>query len=211
MGIKNKLLKVLSLTVLISASVYLLKTENHKIAKPALRYDALRSKAEKAFQYCKLKKMDTGICILVDMSLHSGINRCVVWDFQNDSVMKTMLLGHGCCDNNWSGDESKDNPRFSNRDGSHCSSLGRYKINSRGISNWGIRVKYLLHGLDSSNSNALARTIVLHSWEMMPEQEVYPEGSPEGWGCPTVSNSNMFYLDGLLKNRKKSVLLWIYK
>jgi hypothetical protein len=46
---------------------------------------------------------------------------------------------------------------------------------------------------------------------MITENETFPEGTPEGWGCPAVSNQQMRALDSLLKKEKKPLLLWIYK
>jgi hypothetical protein len=170
-----------------------------------------KQKAAEALAYCKAKKMNTGFCVLIDMSLHSGLKRFFVWDFLKDTVAHSFLVGHGCCDNAWSADRSKDTPKFSNVDGSHCSSLGKYKLGERGYSDWGIRIKYLMHGLEASNSNALARCIVFHSWDQVSDQEVYPGGTPEGWGCPTVSNNSMRIMDPLLKAAQKPVLMWVYK
>ena len=67
-----------------------------------------------------------------------------------------------------------------------------------------------MHGLEETNSNALKRVIVLHSWELVTNEETYPEGTPEGWGCPAVSNEAMETIDGYLKGVEKPVLLWIY-
>ncbi|WP_312083360.1 hypothetical protein [Epilithonimonas hominis] len=44
----------------------------------------------------------------------------------------------------------------------------------------------------------------------MSDKEVYPDGSPEGWGCPTVSNNAFKEIDPLIKNCRKPVLMWIY-
>lgn len=176
-----------------------------------LHHDKLKQKAAEAKAFCLQRNYNPEFCLLADLGIHSGYDRLVVWNFKTDTVEKSMLVGHGCGENRWSFDDSKDNPVFSNTDGSHCSSLGKYKIGARGVSQWGIRVKYLLHGLEASNSNALKRYIVLHSWEKMADEEVYPEGSPEGWGCPTVSDANMRYLDEKLSVTKKPTLLWMFK
>jgi hypothetical protein len=179
--------------------------------KPQLNIESTRQKSKEALEFCKAKNFNSDFCILIDMSLHSGIKRFLVWDFNKDSIMYSFLVGHGCCANQWSDDNSKDNPQFSNADGSHCSSLGKYKIGERGYSEWGIRIKYALYGLEVSNSNAFARSIVLHSWEEIPDEEIYPEGTAEGWGCPALSNNSFKILDTLLKASTKPVLLWIYK
>ena len=145
------------------------------------------------------------------MSVHSGLNRFVVWDFKKKSIANSCLVSHGCCNNPWMMDYSKGNPTFSDFDGSHCTSLGKYRIGDRGYSQWGVNVKYLLHGLEPSNRNALKRTIVFHSWHAISDKEVYPAGCPEGWGCPAISNLNFKLIDPLIKYSKKPVLMWIYK
>ena len=166
---------------------------------------------EKARECCLQENLNTEICILIDMSVHSGKDRLFVYDMVNDSLLRSGLCSHGCCDNEWSEDDSKTDPVFSNTPESHCSSLGKYKVGKRGYSNWGIHVNYKLHGLESTNSNAYDRLIVLHSWDMVPEEECYPNGTPEGWGCPAVSNSDMRYLDKIFRSSDKPILLWIYK
>lgn len=145
------------------------------------------------------------------MSVHSGLYRGFVWNFKTNKVDDKFLVSHGCCDQQWSGEKTKTNPKFSNVPDSHCSSLGKYKIAERGYSNWGIHINYKLDGLEASNSNARKRVIVLHSWEVISDEEVYPKGTPEGWGCPAVSNNTMRRLDSTLKQADKSVLMWVYK
>lgn len=159
--------------------------------------------------FCKTENFNTS-CILIDMSLHSGLKRFFIYDFKKNEISQKYLVGHGCGDNSWSSDDSKKIPTFSNEDNSYLSSLGKYKLGERGYSNWGINVKYLMHGLEGTNNNALKRIIVFHSWEKMSDKEVYPDGSPEGWGCPTVSNNAFKEIDPLIKNCRKPVLMWIY-
>lgn len=188
-------------------------SENEKtseIIKPELDLIKTKNKAEEALVFCKSKKLNTDICILIDMSLHSGLNRFVIWDFKEQKVVNKYLVGHGCGSNSWSSDGSKDDPKFSNEDGSHLSALGKYQLGERGRSDWGIHVKYLMHGLEQTNNNALKRFIVFHSWDLMSDEEVYPKGSPEGWGCPTISNNAMKELDPIIQNSEKPLLMWIY-
>ena len=179
--------------------------------KPTVNFSSTKMKASEALQYCREHGFNTGFCILVDMSLHSGISRFFVWDFSEDTIINCFPVGHGCCNNPWSADYSSNNPAFSNKDGSHCSSLGKYKVGERGYSAWGINVKYLLHGLEATNSNALNRYIVFHSWEAVADSDVYPAGTPEGWGCPTLSNNNFKLVDTMLKKSEKPVLFWMYQ
>lgn len=171
----------------------------------------LQKKAKEAQEYCKEKGLNTDYCILIDMNIHSGKKRLFVYQFKTHTIVESGLCSHGCCDHEWGEDQSKIWPKFSNVHESHCSSLGKYKIGARGYSNWGIHVNYKMHGLEATNSNAFDRIIVLHSWEMVTDAEVYPEGTAEGWGCPAVSNAQMRRLDTLLQKSDKPVLMWIYK
>ncbi|MDB5159403.1 MAG: peptidase [Mucilaginibacter sp.] len=169
-----------------------------------------QQKAKQALAFCKAKGYSTNYCILIDMSLPSGMKRFMVWDYRKNDVFISGLISHGCSRWPWSATWSKDKPEFSNTDGSHCTALGKYQVNGRAYSNWGIHVKYFLTGLDATNNKALGRQIVFHSWESVPEHEVYPEGTPEGWGCPAISNNTMKVVDPLLRKQKKHTLLWVY-
>lgn len=207
----NRLLSGSSICILLalatSCSGVSSKTEDKR---PSVSIDRMKVRAASARSYCESKNMSTDFCILIDMSLHSGVKRFFVWDFKKDTVKYSFLVSHGSCDNPWNNDYSKDSPQFSNRDGSHCSSLGRYKIGERAYSDWGVHIKYLLHGLDNTNSNALKRTIVLHSWESVSDDEVYPDGTPEGWGCPCLSIKSFTTVDSLIKSASQPVMMWIY-
>lgn len=165
---------------------------------------------KEAQQYCKTKNLNQNKFILIDLGLHSGYKRFFVYDFKKKAISKSYMVSHGCGDNQWGRTSSKEKPQISNEFDSHCSSLGKYVILDRGVSQWGIKVNYILQGKDKTNSNARSRAIVLHSWDAIPDNEVYPEGTPEGWGCPAVSNESMKEIDELLKTNKK-VLMWIIK
>lgn len=167
--------------------------------------------ATRALSFCKQKGYNTRYCILIDMSLPSGVKRFVIWDFSKQNILLSGLISHGCGRSPWSGVWSKDHPEFSNKDGSHCTALGKYAIHGREYSAWGIHIKYILRGLDTSNNNALGRQVVFHSWERVPEEEVYPNGTPEGWGCPAISNNTLKQVDALIKKQHKTMLMWIYK
>lgn len=185
---------------------------NHsaKNNKPNTDTARLENKAKEAFEFCQKNNYNQDFCILIDMKIHSGLNRFFVYDFKKETTSMSMLVGHGCGNYPWSSDWSRAKPSFSNVDGSHLSSLGKYKIGKRAWSDWGINVKYVMHGLERTNNNAESRYIVFHSWEKVSEKEVYPDGTAEGWGCPTISNNNMKIIDPMLKASKKPVLMWIY-
>jgi hypothetical protein len=174
-------------------------------------YDSiLEEKGDSAKTFCEKFYFDLRHCILIDLSVHSGKKRLHLWDMQNNKAIWSALVSHGCGTNPWGRDKSKTNPQLSNTPNSHCSSEGKYRIGNRGKSTWGIGVNYKLHGLEDSNNNAYRRTIVLHSWEAIADREIYPRGTPEGWGCPAVSNTTIEKLDEILKEKQQPVLLWIF-
>jgi hypothetical protein len=174
--------------------------------------DSIRTaaKAREALAFCRKNNFNTRYCILIDMSLPSGVKRFVLWDFGKNKSTVTGLVSHGCANMPWSGMWSKNAPVFSNADGSHCTALGKYRLQGRGYSQWGLHIKYYLYGLEQSNNKAFGREIVFHSWEQVPENEVYPDGTPEGWGCPAISDNTMKVVDAIIRKQKQPILLWIY-
>jgi hypothetical protein len=167
------------------------------------------SKSFVAKQFAQKNKMDSTVCFLIDMKAHSGKKRFAIWDLNGDSTIREMIVCHGSAGAKGLPISSADSPVFSNIPSSYASSLGKYRVGKRSYSNWGINIHYKLHGLESTNSNAFRRIIVLHSFIGVGSSEVYPEGAPSSLGCPMVSNQDMTYLDNLLK-KKKNILLWIY-
>lgn len=128
-----------------------------------------------AEQYCKINNLNQNKFILIDLGLHSGYKRFFIYDFKKQSISKSYMVSHGCGDNQWGRSSSRENPKISNEFDSHSSSLGKYVILDRGVSQWGIKVNYILQGKDKTNSNARSRAIVLHSWDAIPDNEVFPE------------------------------------
>lgn len=199
-------------TLALIVSLFLFPSGISSISPPESHnlFTEFKKKAQEALEYCKSHKMNREWCILFDGGIHSGKNRLVLWDFKKDTIIEQGLCSHGCCNGDWSYDGTKDSPVFSNEHESYCSSLGKYKIGKRGYSSWGININYKLHGLESTNSNAYKRLIVLHSWDDVSDREVYPQGTPEGWGCPALSNKLMRKVDARLKLTKTPVLFWLY-
>ncbi|MDR0756864.1 MAG: murein L,D-transpeptidase catalytic domain family protein [Tannerella sp.] len=168
---------------------------------------SLRLKADSALQYCKDNGFSEKYCFLVNFGIHSGKDRFFIWDFERDTVVRSGLCAHGA-----GGNSTRSKPEYSNEEGSHCSSPGRYKTGISSYSQWGIHIHYKLHGLEPTNSNAFKRIVVLHSYSYVPDCEIYPIYLPLGYsaGCPVVSNAMMRAADELLKNSEKPFLLWIF-
>jgi uncharacterized protein YceK len=167
------------------------------------------TKNAEALAYCKKKGFCTDYYFLVDMSVHSGRNRFYVYDFKQRKITAQNIVTHGSCDAFEENATKYETAKFSNREDSHCSSLGKYKVGKRDYSSWGIKVKYWLQGLEETNSNAQSRVVVLHSWTAVADTEIYPSHSPLSWGCPAVSDNFMKQLDAKLQLTEKPVLLWI--
>lgn len=204
---------------LLTLSSVLFNCNNENLVQPtvantsvvdSIAFNKVKLKAKEAIAFCKRKNMNTDFCLLANMSIHSGKMRMYVWDMKHNMAIDSGLMSHGCGSKPWSGTTTKEKAVFSNVDGSHCSSLGKYKIGSRGYSEWGIHVNYILHGLDVTNSNAVIRQVVLHGWDVVGDRVIYPQGTPEGWGCPAVSNALMTKLDAKLKKTNAAVLLWMF-
>ncbi|MDV6169917.1 murein L,D-transpeptidase catalytic domain family protein [Flavobacterium sp. DG1-102-2] len=167
------------------------------------------SKHAEALAFCKKNGYSQDYYFLVDLSIHSGKKRFFVYDFNQKKVSDSNLVTHGACDAFDNNDTKYEKVKFSNKNDSHCSSVGKYKVGKRDYSSWGIKVKYWLDGLEPTNANARNRVVVLHSWEAVANTEIYPKYTPLSWGCPAVSDAFMEKLDAKLQKTEKPVLLWI--
>ena len=166
--------------------------------------EKMEAKAAEAKNYCVECGMNTKFCILVDYSLHSGVDRLFVWSFEQNCVIDECPVAHG----RGKSKRLYDRPRFSNVPNSYLSSLGMCRIAERYDGKYGI--SYRLDGLDKTNSNVRVRDIVIHSFNDMPDTEIYPDYCPRSRGCVMVSENSMSRLDELLKD-EQNVLLYIYK
>lgn len=169
----------------------------------------LSKKAIEAKQYCIDNNLDTTYCVLIDMEIPSGKFRFFVWDYKTSTILDKGLCSHGSC-GNITLPKGEELPYFTNQPNSYCSSLGKYKIGKRGWSNYGIHVNYKLHGLEESNSKAFDRIIVLHSFNELEDEEIYPKKAMTSWGCPAISDQFLTRLDLRLKETEQPVLMWIY-
>lgn len=167
------------------------------------------SKNTEALAFCKANNFNDEFYYLVDLGIHSGRNRFFVYNFRTNAITHQNLATHGSCDQFEANPDKWEKAKFSNRNNSHCSSKGKYKIEKRDYSSWGINVKYWMHGLEPTNSNAVERIVVLHSWSAVANEEIFPRFSPLSWGCPAVSDDFMKILDTQLQRSEKPVLLWI--
>lgn len=170
---------------------------------PGKNEEKLRTIAASAKEFIRLKKYNTDFCFLIDMSIASGQPRFIIYDLTKDSIRQSGLVAHGNCYQAW-----LEGRKYSNKVGSGCTSLGRYRIGNPYTGMWGY--SYKLHGLDSSNNNAFERTVVLHGHRCVPS-EVVKEEICQSNGCPTVAPDFLLRLKQLINTSAKPVLLWIYQ
>lgn len=177
--------------------------DEQDVVKDLKDLSPIKEKAEEAYSFVKKNTMNDKFCILIDMSYDIYTRRLFVWNFETNSVMEKSVTVHG-----FGGGSDEENVVFSNTPNTYCSSEGKYRIGARSPSKFGIHIHYKLHGLEPTNSNAYKRTIVVHSYEQLFCD--YPMFGSSA-GCVVVCDDMMRYLDGLLKDESKPVLLWIFK
>ena len=120
------------------------------------------------------------VLTVIDYSLPSTEPRLWVFDLESDRLLFRELVAHGM------GSGDKLATRFSNRDGSHQSSLGIFRTGDsyQGKNGYSLR----LHGLEAgTNDLAFARTIVMHgAWYVSREHAERHGRLGRSWGCPAV-------------------------
>jgi hypothetical protein len=150
----------------------------------------------------KNTKYNKDVIFLLDMKIPSNKYRFFVFDIKKNTVTDFGLVAHG------SGSATKtDELKFSNTDGSLMTSLGKYYIGNPYNGTFG--KAYKMYGLDTTNSNAFTRNIVLHSHKKMPYNE---QKSPIvlSWGCPMLNNKFYLRIQNILDKSDKKILLYIY-
>lgn len=163
----------------------------------------LKSKTAVIKQYCKANHYNTTYCFMADMQIASGKKRFFVYNLLTDSIEYAGLVTHGSGKNKFSSCIA-----FSNTVSSLCTSLGKYKIGNSYTGKFGLAFK--LYGLDTTNSNAFNRFVVLHSHACVPAEETYPLPICESWGCPTVAPVFLMELKKYIDEANKPILLEIY-
>jgi len=174
--------------------------------KPAGDADSLAIRAAKALDYARKHEMNEKYALLLDYSIPSGTPRLFVWDYERNKVVARTYVMHGV-----GGGSTAKEPVFSNKAGSKCSSLGKFKVTKAHGSK--LKRSYRLQGLEKSNSNAYRRGIMIHSspWvDLWCKRKYIPLHELSCQGCVTVSSRGMAYLERLIKSESKPILLWSY-
>lgn len=164
---------------------------------------SLRNRLNQLTQYAQHNGFSTQYFFFIDMSISSGKNRFFVYEMDKDSVELEGLVAHGSCNTHF-----LEQAAFSNTPNCGCSSLGKYKVGQAYQGEFG--KAFRLSGLDSTNSNALKRGIVLHGFRPIPDEEIYPRALCNSFGCPMVSPGFLARLSGIIEKSPKPILMWVY-
>ena len=122
-------------------------------------------------EYSHKHGLSENYAVVVDFGKPSGKHRFFVCDLKKQQIISSSLCAHGVGKGS-----TVFNPVFSNEVGSNCSSLGHYKITGRHrMSSTGLP-SFRLSGMDSSNSNAIKRGILIHSAKLVSYSRlgIYP-------------------------------------
>jgi hypothetical protein len=143
------------------------------------------------------------IAFFIDMEIMSGKNRFFIYDLKKDKIIDQGLVAQGF----GSRINAEGQFKFSNENNSLCTSLGKYSVGNSYHGKYG--KAYKLFGLDTTNSNAELRNIVLHKNVKMPYEE---QDKPIGYsfGCPMVNDIYYSRIEKLIDNSKKNIVLDIY-
>ncbi len=139
---------------------------------------------------------------IADMTRPSTAKRLYVFDMDSKRLVLRTWVAHG----QNTGELMAE--RFSNRDGSHQTSLGLYRVGARIVSpKHGPAL--LLHGLDKGgNDKALAREVIIHGADYVSAQFIAAHGRlGRSWGCPAVPRDDMARVIELLAD---GGLLYVY-
>lgn len=174
------------------------------------------NRANEAYDFCKSNGYNTEYCFLVDFSQNTQIRRFYVYDFEKKKVVYRCYCAHGNDGTSKSLQANKDS--FSNKIGSHKSSLGKYRVGKRRTINsvdgmFDVSMLnvpcYEVHGLEKTNSNAHKRGILIHP---MP-------GMDSNWlvtlpgvslGCFSIGRKAFDKIASYIDRSSKPVLLWAF-
>ncbi|HQV74899.1 MAG: murein L,D-transpeptidase catalytic domain family protein [Flavobacteriales bacterium] len=126
------------------------------------------------------------ILAIADMTQPSTAKRLYVIDLEQKVLVMRTWVAHG------QNTGELYATAFSNKDGSHQSSLGLYRVGARIISpKHGPAL--LLEGLEKGvNNNALSREVIMHAADYVSAGFIAQHGRlGRSWGCPAVSQDAM--------------------
>ena len=197
----NKFLLILVTFLLLSCEI---KSQENQPIKYANSEEKISKKISELKAFLKDSSYNSDKAFLIDFSVSSSKFRFFVVDIKTGKVLQKGLVAHGDGSEYGKADGSL---KFSNIDGSHCSSLGKYVVEEKYKGKFGM--SYRLTGLDETNSNARARAIVLHRLSCVPDVE-QSEEICLSFGCPMVSDNFFKILEQYIDKSNKKIILYAY-
>jgi hypothetical protein len=156
--------------------------------------EALSALLEKGTYYHPEKLSEKKWMMVVDFNQHSKEKRGYLIKTSNGAVTQ-FHIAHG--EN--SGDGEGNVIKLSNIEGSHMSSKGLYVTAETYSGSFGYSLR--IDGLESTNSNARERAIVIHGYKGMTEKYIKENGKARtSWGCPAISKELSKSLIDKIKN-----------
>ncbi|MDX9750710.1 MAG: murein L,D-transpeptidase catalytic domain family protein [Flavobacteriales bacterium] len=128
----------------------------------------------------------TRMLAIADMGQPSTAKRLYIIDLEKKELLLRTYVAHG----QKSGELMATD--FSNKVGSHQTSLGLYRVGAEIVSpKHGPAL--LLHGLDKGvNCKALAREVIMHGADYVSPEFIAEHGRlGRSWGCPAVERAEM--------------------
>ncbi|MCJ8154301.1 murein L,D-transpeptidase catalytic domain family protein [Chryseobacterium sp. SSA4.19] len=165
--------------------------------------DLPQSKISEIKNFLKGKNYNQNLAVFINFKIHSGKYRYFIYDLKNNKIIQKAIVAHS----EGSVVKNSETLKFSNTDGSHQSSLGKYEIGESYSGKFG--KAYRLKGLDETNSNAMPRAIVLHSYYCVPDQES-KSLTCLSFGCPMLSKNAFRETAQYLDESKSPVILYAF-
>lgn len=162
-----------------------------------------KSKVLEIKNYIKGKNYNQNLAVFINFKIYSGKYRYFVYDLKNDKILQRAIVAHG----DGSVVKNSQELQFSNIDGSHQSSLGKYEIKESYNGKFG--KAYRLDGLDETNSNARSRAIVLHSYYCIPDKES-ADPACLSFGCPMLSKNAFSETAKYIDPSEKPIILYAF-
>lgn len=126
------------------------------------------------------------VLAIADMTQPSTAKRLYIIDLEKKELVLRTWVAHG------QGNGELMATRFSNKEGSHQTSKGLYRVGHE-IASPKHGAALLLHGLDRGmNCQALKREVIMHSADYVSADFIAQHGRlGRSWGCPAVSRADM--------------------
>ncbi len=160
-------------------------------------------KIEHVKNFVKGTKYNPELAIFINFRIPSNKFRFFIYDLKNHKILEKAIVAHG------SGSVVKGTKDlvFSNTENSYQSSLGKYEIGSSYKGTFG--KAYRLKGIDKTNSNALKRAIVLHSYYCISDVET-KELACLSLGCPMLSPNFFKVAEKYIDTSKKPIIIYAF-